>query len=254
MRGLRSRRDGSTDGPHADLRTRIAEIWSEIRRRKVFRAASIYLVAVWTVSLGAAELFPAFGLPDWSVRLVVILGIVGFPLVVAGAWVFEITSQGVVLDRVARANRGRGDTTRLVSSGTTTWAQTRRIAASWRDGSGERSADYSRAFILGRDPVADLRIDDPRISRLHARVTYERGMWWIEDLSSRNGTNVNGVLITEKTPLGDDAEIRLYEGATPIRLRVRHHPVLPETSDGVEPALVDSDRIEPVEAGAPSRE
>lgn len=238
-----------------ELTRRIANFWSEVRRRKVFRAASIYLVMVWTLSLGAAELFPAFALPDWSVRLVVILGIVGFPLVVTGAWLFEITSHGVVLDRVAQAHRGRGDTTRLAATGTTTWAQTRHIAVIWRDANGEHAADYSRAFILGRDPVAELCIDDPRISRLHARVSYERGMWWIEDLSSRNGTNVNGVLITQKTPLGDDAEVRLFDGAAPIHLRVRQRPGdAARPADAATPAAGDPGRAEPVEAGAPPHE
>lgn len=205
------------------LRVRTRSFWREVRRRKVFRAASIYLVAMWTLALGAAELFPAFGIPDWAVRLVVVVGVLGFPLVVIGAWVFEITSLGVVLDRVAKAHREQGDSTRVaVSSATTTWAQTRHIEAAWQDEGGKHVEHFSTGFILGRDAVAELRIDDPRISRLHARVSYERGQWWIEDLSSRNGTNVNGCLITDKTPLGDAADVYLYEGGQPIRLRVRH--------------------------------
>jgi hypothetical protein len=212
-------------------------LWIEVRRRKVFRAASIYLVAMWTLSLGAAELFPAFDIPDWGVRLLVIVGVLGFPLVVVAAWVFEITSEGVVLDHVAKAHREQGDATRIgVSSATTTWAQTRHIQASWQDDSGAHDKQFSTGFILGRDASAELRIDDPRISRLHARVGYERGQWWIEDLSSRNGTNVNGHLITDKVPVGDAADIYLYEGGQPIRLRVRHTNLMGPTPGAAGPA------------------
>lgn len=222
------------------LKLRIQSLWNEVRRRKVFRAASIYLVAMWTLALGAAELFPAFGVPNWGVRLIVIVGVIGFPLVVAGAWLFEITAHGVVLDAVAKEHRQRGSTTRIVaSSATTTWAQTRHIEASWRDDAGEHSAQFSTGFILGRDTVAEVHIEDPRISRLHARVSYERGQWWIEDLASRNGTNVNGILITDKVPLGEQAEVYLYEGGRPIHLRVRRAlPVSPEPagSDGAGPS------------------
>lgn len=217
------------------LLNRTKSFFSEVRRRKVFRAASIYLVAMWTLSLGAAELFPAFGIPEWGVRFFVIAGILGFPLVVVAAWAFEITSEGVVLDRVAKAHRSQPAVTTVgPSSSTTTWAQTRHIVATWADDSGGHEKQFSTGFIMGRDPVAELKIDDPRISRLHARVSYERGQWWIEDLSSRNGTNVNGRLITEATPLGDLADIYLYEGGRRVTLVVRHNgsPQLAAADDG----------------------
>jgi hypothetical protein len=206
------------------LMQRVGRFFSEVRRRKVFRAASIYVVAIWTLSMGAAELFPAFGVPDWGLRLFVIAAVLGFPLVVIGAWALEITSEGVVLDRVAKVLRENPDRTRIgASSSTTTWAQTQHIVATWQDESGEHAKEFSTGFIMGRDTVAELRIDNPRISRLHARVSYERGRWWIEDLSSRNGTNVNGHLILEKTPLEESADVYLYEGGLPLTLQVRRN-------------------------------
>ena len=204
------------------LGNRTRTFFAELRQRKVFRAASIYLVMMWTASLGAAELFPAFGLPDWSVRLFVIAAFVGFPVVVVGAWIFEITSEGVLLDRAARSRRRNArDSDPDSGSLTTTWAHPQRMMVSWRDAAGQHQQDFDRPFVMGRDDGADLKIDDGRISRLHARVWFERGCWWIEDLASKNGTMLDGRLIAAPTPLGNDARVSLYEGAVPLELRVR---------------------------------
>lgn len=203
------------------LTDRTRSFLSELRQRKVFRAASIYLVMMWTASLGVAELFPAFGLPDWAVRLFVVVAVAGFPLVVAGAWIFEITTEGVLLDRAARARRQGGNSEpTVVSPLTTTWAHPQRIVVSWRDDTGTHEKGFEGDFVMGRDAAADLQIDDGRISRLHARVWFERGRWWIEDLASRNGTIVNGALITAQAPLGEAAQVCLYKGAPVLQLRI----------------------------------
>lgn len=211
-----------TKSPAEPRANRLRRFWAEVRRRKVFRAGSIYLIAFWTLSLGAAELFPAFGIPDWGVRLFVIGGALGFPLVLVGAWLFEITSAGVVLDKYANDPSARSDALTRVESGTatTTWAQNHQVSVRWEDDSGTHEREFMGDFVMGRDPMATLCIDDPRISRLHARVSYERGMWWIEDLGSRNGTNLDGRLITEKSPLGEATVVRLYDGGYPVSIRV----------------------------------
>ena len=48
---------------------------------------------------------------------------------------------------------------------------------------------------MGRDPSNDIVVDEPGISRQHAGIRSDRGGYWIEDLSSRNGTFVNGTQI-----------------------------------------------------------
>src|SRR3990170_3744182 len=52
-------------------------------------------------------------------------------------------------------------------------------------------------FSLGRDPTCDLVLDDPRVSRRHARLSGETGQWRIADLGSKNGTAVGGVQVGE---------------------------------------------------------
>lgn len=63
------------------------------------------------------------------------------------------------------------------------------------------------SVMLGRAAGADLQIDDDSVSRRHAFLRVERDAVWVEDQSSRNGTWVNGVRITEPTRLAHGDKI-----------------------------------------------
>jgi hypothetical protein len=53
-------------------------LFGELKRRKVFRVAIAYLALAWLVTEVSGTLFPAFGIPDWGVRFVVIVFALGF--------------------------------------------------------------------------------------------------------------------------------------------------------------------------------
>ena len=55
-----------------------------------------------------------------------------------------------------------------------------------------------RALIVGRDEEADLRVDEPLVSRQHARLEPRDGEWLLTDLGSTNFTRVNGDIVTER--------------------------------------------------------
>ncbi len=67
----------------------------ELRRRKVFRTAVIYLVAGWGMVEVSATLFPLMGLPEWGPRLVLAVVAAGFPVAVGLAWFFDVGPGGV---------------------------------------------------------------------------------------------------------------------------------------------------------------
>ncbi len=67
-------------------------------------------------------------------------------------------------------------------------------------------------ITMGRSPQADLRLDDDGISRHHARIRSETGRSWVEDLSSRNGTFVNGERIEGDVELKDGDKIQVGRG------------------------------------------
>ena len=72
-----------------------ASFLTELRARGVIGVAVVYGVVGWTVVEVASAVFPALGLPDWSVTLVVALVLLGFPMALVLAWAFERTPSGV---------------------------------------------------------------------------------------------------------------------------------------------------------------
>jgi TolB-like protein len=68
---------------------------AELKRRNVYKVAVAYIVAGWALAQGIAQVFPVFDVPNWIVRLTVVLIIIGFPISLIFAWAFEITPEGV---------------------------------------------------------------------------------------------------------------------------------------------------------------
>jgi len=68
---------------------------SELNRRNVFRVAVAYLAAAWLVTEVAGTLFPAFGIPGWGVRFIVILFALGFLPTLVFSWAYELTPEGL---------------------------------------------------------------------------------------------------------------------------------------------------------------
>jgi TolB-like protein/Tfp pilus assembly protein PilF len=77
--------------------------FSELRRRNVYKVAVAYIVAGWAFSQGIAQVFPVFDVPNWAIRLVVILIILGLPVAIVLAWTLEITPEGIKSTKVADA-------------------------------------------------------------------------------------------------------------------------------------------------------
>jgi TolB-like protein/Tfp pilus assembly protein PilF len=69
--------------------------FAELKRRNVYKVAIAYIVGGWALSQGIAQVFPVFDVPNWAIRLIVVLIIVGFPVAVVLAWAFEITPEGI---------------------------------------------------------------------------------------------------------------------------------------------------------------
>jgi TolB-like protein/Tfp pilus assembly protein PilF len=67
----------------------------ELNRRNVFRVAMLYAVAAWVLLQVAGLLFPMLSVPDWGQRLLLGLLLLGFPLAVVVAWIYELTPEGL---------------------------------------------------------------------------------------------------------------------------------------------------------------
>src|SRR5215471_19475293 len=69
--------------------------FAELKRRKVYSVAIGYVVGGWALAQGLAQVLPVFDIPNWVIRLLVVLIVIGFPTAVACAWAFEMTPEGL---------------------------------------------------------------------------------------------------------------------------------------------------------------
>lgn len=76
----------------------------ELRRREVFRTAGLYVGICWLAIEVASVVLPAFEAPEWTLRALIILAVVGFPVMVVLAWVYDVSDGGIhVQDEAAAA-------------------------------------------------------------------------------------------------------------------------------------------------------
>ena len=69
--------------------------FEELQRRKVYRVAAAYIIAAgFIIQIGSA-VFPAWELPNWTLRFVVVLLLIGFPIALILAWAYDVTPQGI---------------------------------------------------------------------------------------------------------------------------------------------------------------
>jgi TolB-like protein/Tfp pilus assembly protein PilF len=69
--------------------------FAELKRRNVYKVAAAYVVAGWALAQGLAQVLPVFDIPNWVVRLLVLLIVIGLSIALCLAWAFELTPEGI---------------------------------------------------------------------------------------------------------------------------------------------------------------
>jgi TolB-like protein/Tfp pilus assembly protein PilF len=69
--------------------------FSELKRRNVYKVAVAYAVVGWLLIQVATQTFPFLEIPNWTVRLVIMIVMIGFPIALLLAWAFELTPEGL---------------------------------------------------------------------------------------------------------------------------------------------------------------
>ena len=72
------------------------KFFAELKRRRVYSVAVAYLVGGWALAQGIAQVLPVFDIPNWVVRLTVLLIVLGFPVALVLSWFFDLTRYGIV--------------------------------------------------------------------------------------------------------------------------------------------------------------
>lgn len=203
----------------------IKKIFKELNRRGVFRALGAYIAIVWLLAQGLVDLFPAVGLPDWTIRIFLTVAVVATPLVLFLAWRYDLTRKGLLRDRVdvARARHSAATGVFGPTQHSILPQNSRRsiVEVFWTDETGkEYERQYRTAFVIGRDFDADVILRDDRVSRRHVRVYPDGENWYVKDLASLNGTYVDGRRIDVER-IQQEIEFALHKNGPRIRLVTR---------------------------------
>jgi TolB-like protein len=75
--------------------------FSELKRRNVYKVAIAYAVVAWLLMQIATQVFPFLEIPNWAIRLVIMLIVIGFPIALVIAWAFELTPEGLKRTEIA---------------------------------------------------------------------------------------------------------------------------------------------------------
>ncbi len=139
---------------------------TELRRRRVFRTAALYVVGAWLVMQAADVFFPGWGLPDAAINVLLVAAILGFPLALVFGWFFDVTIHGIVRTPSADQDAGKAPAglrrsdyailaaLAVVAAVIVYDAATDIIEAPRMPGPGELSADgVSDAGIAGREKL-----------------------------------------------------------------------------------------------------
>ena len=208
--------------PKGKLGQTIESLLRDLKRRRVARTCLLYIVLCWGALEVGDVLFPSLEIDAERIsQLLLFSAIGGLPLIVAIAWFFQITPQGIVrtpnfidhrvLDNVAPINDRRRDGVSnyirdeqgVLDHHWIITAETGVLAG--------LSYGIPHTLILGRAVESDITLPSSHISRNHARLDVKEGKLLIEDLKSANGTLVNGELLVEKRQLRDQDELLFHD-------------------------------------------
>jgi len=78
----------------------------ELKRRKVFKVGGAYLVVAWLAVQAVSIGFPAFEAPPWALRVFILVAMLGFPISLVFAWVFDVTPEGLKTEPISRGSAG----------------------------------------------------------------------------------------------------------------------------------------------------
>lgn len=213
-------------------------------RRGVLRALGAYIAIVWLLAQGLVDLLPAFGFPEWAIRVFLGITVAATPFVGVVAWKYDLTRKGflrdahdVALARMIPTGRALGPTTRATPRGGVVRST---VIATWTGQNGEHcEKEFPGKFHIGRDFGADVRLWDDRVSRRHVEVYPVGDQWYVKDMSSLNGSYVDHEPI-DTVKIERILEVSLDRGGPKVLLAVQ---VMQDT-------LMTATKAEPPDAGA----
>jgi hypothetical protein len=202
------------------LRRHFRKFVKEIFRRKVVRVVIAYLSIFLATVVTVNELKEQLGLQEDTnlVRILILVGTLAIPLVVYLAWRYDIVPQQFVRDLkdVQAENPGLS------------WARLRHEASDagyvllvWTGGDGGRvERRFFQPVAIGREIGNDIELGDERVSRHHAVLWAEDGIWHVRDLDSANGTFVGHARVSGSIALPQSCDLRFHIAGPTVGVQI----------------------------------
>jgi hypothetical protein len=187
--------------------SRIKKFFRELLRRKVVRLLGAYIAVFWLLAQGFASLFPVLGVPEWVLLAFIVIGVVAIPILAIVSWKYEIVPPQLVRDSedVAAMNAGLN------------WARVRHdvrdaghVMLKWQSDGGTHEKRFFQPVSIGREARNDIELSDTRVSRHHAVLWAESGVWHVRDLDSANGTFIDHSKVAGSSPLPQSCTLRFH--------------------------------------------
>jgi hypothetical protein len=197
-------------------------LFRELKRRRVAKTSVLYVVLCWGALEVADVLMPALEMEgELASRILLYSAIVGFPVVLALAWFFQITPDGVVrtipfidrrvLNNIAPINDRRHDSVKTFFRDEEDKLQDHWFLTIKSGSMAGLSYGVAESLLVGRASECDITLPSSQVSRHHARLSVTEEALQIEDLGSANGTLVNGQVLAQAQTLRDGDELLFHD-------------------------------------------
>jgi TolB-like protein/Flp pilus assembly protein TadD len=150
------------------------KFFAELKRRKVYSVAVTYVVVGWLLIQVVTQVFPPFEIPNWALRLAIVAIVLGFPIAVVVAWIYDFTSHGIVRTEDAQPEAKR-EITEPASS-----AEKSIAVLPFNDLSAEKDHAYFGEGIAEELLGALAKVDG-------LRVAARRSSFWFKDKEAELG-------------------------------------------------------------------
>jgi adenylate cyclase len=180
------------------------KFFAELKRRKVYSVAIAYVVAGWALAQGVAQVFPVFDIPNWVVRVIVLLIVLGFPVALVLSWFFDLTRYGIV--RTPNLDRDQVEIARPTAESNRADTNERSIAVlPFRDLSPNRDHDYLSDGIAEEILTALAKIDNLHVAARRSAFSFKGKEADLNEIASR----LNVEHVVEGTVRRDGDRIRI---------------------------------------------
>jgi TolB-like protein len=146
----------------------LKKFFAELKRRKVYTVAVTYAVVGWLLIQVATQVFPPFEIPNWAERLVIVAIIIGFPIALVFAWIYDFTRHGIV-----RTGEAKPEATSEIAQPVNSTEKSIAVLP-FKDLSTGPDRDYLGEGIAEEILTALSKVDD-------LRVAARRSSFWFKD-------------------------------------------------------------------------